>query len=584
MGVYIHLDIRPLPIPADAWRDFYDQAKTFLTEDPSTLIGLRQETHLGEKRFVYSTQLEQEGDNPDEGPFLRISGDLTSMETVESFFLYQRFEHYRSRVAARGIMHASPELASSVQTGIPEHDAADVISVFSAKTQGAPYHFPILAVAILAEQAFPGHAWVSGDIDRAQCEKAVGLLQERLGLEVALPLCVNPPKLFAACFGESPTIEEIRLFFERCRDTADGLRYLYRNLPRELMLDWLASDIGEYGGKVTLGVERSLREWIEATEDLDELVAAIAARPAQFGLDASLLARALAGIGITLGPEPVPGLEHLDRPAGAPDRVYTQFGNALFDMMGLSARHCRHRLGLEAVAASLARHFPADSHTTGEPTWREALETVTRAQEDNLAHLGNWLNTLMQDREEHPELDEHDGESFIAYRDGDPLTSFQDTGLRMMGAMLAPRWDEWRETIGDLLARLDCASDDSHPQPTANPKLNLDKRRRILMRMVRKRSIALTEAGWRWIDSEGDDKCLDTLFMVCSANPGIGQLENNILRGLLEHRALCQQLLTYILAPPAEEQEAVSQIVAAREQQTNQPQAHDERENPRAPK
>ncbi|MFC5587884.1 hypothetical protein ACFPRA_03050 [Sporosarcina soli] len=49
----------------------------------------------------------------------------------------------------------------------------DKVSVFEAKTQGEPFHIPLLAIACLIESRFPQHAMVYGDLSIGQMEKAV---------------------------------------------------------------------------------------------------------------------------------------------------------------------------------------------------------------------------------------------------------------------------------------------------------------------------------------------------------------------------------------------------------------------------
>ena len=52
-----------------------------------------------------------------------------------------------------------------------------------------PFHYYMLGVGMLAEDRFPSAAFVSGDIDRFQAEKARDKIRAILKRDVNLPLC-----------------------------------------------------------------------------------------------------------------------------------------------------------------------------------------------------------------------------------------------------------------------------------------------------------------------------------------------------------------------------------------------------------
>lgn len=54
-------------------------------------------------------------------------------------------------------------------------DTSGPVRVFGDKTQGYPYHFAVLAAAMLIEERFPRDAMVWGDIDDGQAEEAARL-------------------------------------------------------------------------------------------------------------------------------------------------------------------------------------------------------------------------------------------------------------------------------------------------------------------------------------------------------------------------------------------------------------------------
>ena len=110
-------------------------------------------------------------------------------------------------------------------------------------------------------------------------------------------------------------------------------------------MEWLATLIASYEGRITLGVTTALRHWLNVTEDLDGLIEALSSGLAGVRLAPADLASALVSTGVTLAPQRAAGLEGLARSDAVPDSVYSQFGNAMLDASALGARNCRYRLG-----------------------------------------------------------------------------------------------------------------------------------------------------------------------------------------------------------------------------------------------
>lgn len=389
MGVYIFLDIDAEAIEPAAWRGFYAQARDFFMRHPDGLVGLRRQTidchGQRVRRWVYSTQLEQDEANPSQRQ-LRVSGDRSSLKTAEAFCLFEDIAHYRRSTASANQPNSASASSSSSETSanfITEALACGIYgNVFSDKTQGYPYHQAILAAGMLAEACFPGHALVRGDLSVAQCQAAASLLEEIIGVSVPLPLVVDGDRLYETLVGEAPTVERLEHLVNVSPLEETGVEILHRRAPRPLQLEWLASRIAHYEGRVTLGVITALRHWLNVTEDLDGLIEALSSGLAGVHLAPADLASALVSSGVTLEPQRAAGLEGLDRPDAAPDSVYSQFGNAMLDASGLSARNCRYRLGLEPVIARLAEHFPMQQAAIG-----DALRQQTKTLQASLEKL-----------------------------------------------------------------------------------------------------------------------------------------------------------------------------------------------------
>jgi hypothetical protein len=220
--------------------------------------------------------------------------------------------------------------------------------------------------------------------------------------------------------------------------------------------------------------------------------------------------------GVTLDPQRLDGLDRLDRPAATPDSVYSQFGNAMLDMMGASARNCRYRLGVAAVVACLRERFPDQGDAC-----RELIERKTVALVQQLGDLGAWATRTRDHADSDAETG--DGESFVRHLSGDPLSPGQELVLDTFGARLGPVWAVWQSGLVERVGNA------------------VEARHRLLLRAAEHRSLALTENGWAWIDVERDVEILDLLLLLISEHDN-AEIFVNVRRGLLEHRDLCYAL------------------------------------------
>ena len=512
MGVYIHLSIEAERIDAAEWKTFYAEARDFLTAHPDGILGLRRESIEGTERVVLSRCIEHDQDDSSRR-HLHVCGDLNSLMTGESFLLYEDIRHYQAGRADRSSGEGA-DLLSRVLAG--EHGRM----VFSEKTQGQPYHFAILAVAILCEWRFPERALVNGDINAAQCAESIAMLAEHCGIRPSLPLLFDTERLCAAVVEPEPSVASIGRYLDTVIDTEDALRVLHKRLAPDILVEWLAREAAAYEGNVTLGVTRTFRIWIDSTQDLDGLIQAACLRDAGPRWTPAQLASALVSTGLTREPEPIDGLDRLDRPDSVPSSVYSQFGNAFLDMAGLSARNCRYPLGADAVIACLRQHFPDDAETCA-----QIIERETAALTQDLRGLGQWAERTTQASLR--DVETGDGESFVRYRPGDVLSTVQEAMLSQLGTAIASTWASWRAQLDDAM------------------QSDLPKRHRRLIEMINDAGITLTERAWAWIDAEEDLAMLDLLLLLMAKDDNTLFLAN-LRRGFGEHRDLCLILQGYI--------------------------------------
>jgi hypothetical protein len=188
MGIYIHLNIMPHQIDPAQWERVYEESLELIKAYPFADEFEDRETYGC--RWVYLDRTIERGI-----PFMNYQqgwhtfGDLQSMQTAESFALVRDLEYYRKR--SRGNGNCDEILVSlminhGIRDEVLQQLHVDDVRVFDNKTQGCPFHIPILAIACLIESRFPKQAVVFGNITLDEMESAVkwanSILNEPIGL------------------------------------------------------------------------------------------------------------------------------------------------------------------------------------------------------------------------------------------------------------------------------------------------------------------------------------------------------------------------------------------------------------------
>jgi hypothetical protein len=135
MGIMIRLDIMPDEIEKGAWESCFEETLELIKAYP--FATLKEEVKNGQGLTLKKTEEEIFDWQGRKERYWKISGDLETRQLGESFILYKNLDTYRM---------------------------APNKSVFYDKTQGLPYHIPMLAIASLIESRFPFYASVTGDI------------------------------------------------------------------------------------------------------------------------------------------------------------------------------------------------------------------------------------------------------------------------------------------------------------------------------------------------------------------------------------------------------------------------------------
>lgn len=183
MGLFIYTEIRPKHINQEEWNEVFNETKTLLNAYKFARINF--DIYDGVKRhFLDGNCIEKAEDDYEKW---KVSGDLESMRTAESFSLSNRLTDYSSKEYSDYDDILMTELFS-------KHD--DVKSIFYSKTQGEPYHKYVLAIACLLESRFPKDIMVSGDITKEQAIDAVNWANEYLKEEITIPVRTDYKRLY----------------------------------------------------------------------------------------------------------------------------------------------------------------------------------------------------------------------------------------------------------------------------------------------------------------------------------------------------------------------------------------------------
>lgn len=197
MGVSICLSIMPDHIDGTEWGKVYEETLEIINSYPFLDSIFDEETYEYNWKYLVRTK-ERAVKYADNQIGWHTIGDEKSLKMAESFALIKDFQYYQRN--GRQVGNCEDILFSSIYKypKLNEHLErlhVNEFRVFDSKTQGEPYHIPILAIACLIESRFPRHAIVSGDISIGQMEKAVKWANSILERPIALTERADNEKL-----------------------------------------------------------------------------------------------------------------------------------------------------------------------------------------------------------------------------------------------------------------------------------------------------------------------------------------------------------------------------------------------------
>lgn len=145
MGVHVILDIDPIGIDPAAWASAYDETVKLLTRWTPRLLGWEVRSIRGVRIPMYTRSIVFDEASPTKACW-RVVGDRESMLTAECQSLQRDLSRYSARRQER--VADVTDIVVSAAAPDREHTGRPA-QVFGDKTQGCPYHFAMLAAAMI---------------------------------------------------------------------------------------------------------------------------------------------------------------------------------------------------------------------------------------------------------------------------------------------------------------------------------------------------------------------------------------------------------------------------------------------------
>jgi hypothetical protein len=259
MGVHVILHINPQSINADDWARVHDDTLALLEAWPIPLLGWGVRSVEGVQVPMYMRSLRCDERDPRNAHW-SVIGDKGSLQTGECQTLYRDLRHYK-----RQLNRPFNEDIVTAAAAPEKDDTSGSARVFGDKTQGYPFHFAVLAAAMLVEERFPRAAMVWGNIDRGQAEEARRMAAPILGREMPLPIRVDAPRLIerlrADFKGDALAQAFNRVFLTDVDNRYEAMLHAFPG--EEGAREWLR-ELAHYSSPSSLGVLGLLIAWLNA--------------------------------------------------------------------------------------------------------------------------------------------------------------------------------------------------------------------------------------------------------------------------------------------------------------------------------
>lgn len=495
MGVYICLDILPDGIDRERWRTVYMQSLQLLKAWPATLWRMDVEPFGPKYRRSFTDDLEAVDSKGFR--YWAVCGDFETKQHAETFTLYEDLAYY----ADSGL-----DPYEDILLPVIKQLDGQMATVFDEKSQGHEYHHAMICVAMWIEHCFPRYAYMTGDVDLGQCQRAARHIEELLGEEVSLPLCVNSTRLFARLSQLELEKSRFDAFMELyCGNESESLGELLNTCDEEDVDGWLRERFSDYNSLRQMGAMEWFIASLNAGKDLESLLEMVCLDPAGPKFKATDFAAATASTWVAVPKDKREMMEVFQRPEGESETVYSQLGNIFFDMGGLKGRHTRVYIDKGSVLEVLERHFYREENFAEvTSTFENRHEAVLK----RLEHMQDPLDKIMEKVQDSDSIS--DGTEFFRITD---LESAPPIFMRWFD-YLSRQVATWRIQVA------------------ANPEMleHISKGRRELLFQCLLASdhndMTLTRQTWNWIEAQQDEDLLITTLALIDDDRSMTRLFN----------------------------------------------------------
>lgn len=504
MGVYIGLDIIPNYINQEEWERVFEETFELIQSYPFATLVVEQVGNF--KRLVLERAKEQRFYIYGKAEcHWKVNGDLESKKTGEGFTLGSSIEKY-SRLNEKILEEDILYLMNSSMRGARE--------VFYAKTQGLPYHIPLLAIAALIESRFPKYACAYGDITKEQAQKAVNWANTILKNPIHLPVLVDPPRLLERLKVIHEDEMRIQAFVDLAisnQEEVDDL--IAKNFSPDVIRGYFLKELKGYDSPNQLGAELLLIRYLNAGLPLDQLVDICCIENVGPRFDPNDFVRGICSTWVIVEPEKREVMNMLNKSPESPDTVESQFGTILLDM-GFMGRKTKRYIPKDEVLKVLKQMF----HDSNQ------IEGIMEAKYRDIVKMLEEMGKELKEKEEfQTEPEQNIIYTFEDLMFWDKTKVISDGIVEILVAMkndVKNVFSQKDSQLMQLIGQLE--------------KCELIK---LLSKLIQEHhNLVLTRDAWNWIEREKEDDLMKMVIMLAA-------LENRsevtkLYRALLENRSL----------------------------------------------
>ncbi|MGC4065700.1 MAG: hypothetical protein QM784_13840 [Polyangiaceae bacterium] len=525
MGVHVILDINPHGIDPVQWETAYDETVMLLSQWQPALLGWAVRFIEGIRVPVYTNNIVTADA---ESPHWCVVGDRDTLRTGECQELHRNLGRYLAPTDA-----SKGPICPNIVVGAARQqwpDGIGPVRVFGDKTQGYPYHFAVLAAAMLIEERFPRHAMVWGDIDAGQAEQAARMAAPILNRTLALPIRVDVPRLLerlGEAFAPAELPEALRRVFLGVSGAQEAV---LKAFPGESGTVPWKTDLSSYDSPSKLGVVRLVIDWLNSGRTLADACRLACLDPSGPRYNPVAFIDALASTWVAVPLTARAPLDVFQKPAGATHTVASLFGSLLLDMHA-SGRHLRIEMSPGEILNQLEQAFGPSAVTLARRLFERSadIEVSLSEQAQDVAALVEAAQTTGSD----------DTDNLVT------LDRIDAIGANQLLWLQATAWKAAR-AISELRA---LASQDITLPSTA---------RRFIAKVIAINGPTLTEDAWACILAEESPEVL-TWYMALVSIPAQELHLSQVRRALLENAKLLRHAMA--IAKDAGQMRVIEELV-----------------------